>query len=265
MDQLTTERDPRPELEPPGEPEESGKMSFLEHLDELRRRIIHILIFIVLGFCACFYFSDRVYDFLAVPLTKSLPPGMRPVFTRLTDPFSLYMKVSILAGIFLTAPLTLYEVWKFISPGLYRKEKRFVLPFLFSSVMLFLTGGAFAYYIVLPRAYEFLLKLGGSFQPMIEIKDYLDLTDTIILGFGLIFEMPVIVAFLAMFGLVSARFLWTKFKYAILVIFILAGVLSPTPDAITQCIYAGPMVMLYLISILVAALFGWRRRRKGLV
>ena len=175
------------------------------------------------------------------------------------------MKVSILAGIFLTAPLTLYEVWKFISPGLYRKEKRFVLPFLFSSVMLFLTGGAFAYYIVLPRAYEFLLKLGGSFQPMIEIKDYLDLTDTIILGFGLIFEMPVIVAFLAMFGLVSARFLWTKFKYAILVIFILAGVLSPTPDAITQCIYAGPMVMLYLISILVAALFGWRRRRKGLV
>jgi len=265
MDQLTTERDPRPELEPPGEPEESGKMSFLEHLDELRRRIIHILVFIVLGFCACFYFSDRIYDFLAVPLTKSLPPGMRPVFTRLTDPFSLYMKVSILAGIFLTAPLTLYEVWKFISPGLYRKEKRFVLPFLFSSVMLFLTGGAFAYYIVLPRAYEFLLKLGGSFQPMIEIKDYLDLTDTIILGFGLIFEMPVIVAFLAMFGLVSARFLWSKFKYAILVIFLLARVLSPTRDAITQCIYAGPMIMLYLIRILVAALFGWRRRRKGLV
>ncbi len=267
MKQLTTERDPESELEPQEEPEEgeSGKMSFLEHLDELRRRILHVVLYVLLGFCACFYFSDKIYYFLALPLTNSLPPGTKLAFTKLTDPFALYVKVSILAGIFLTAPLTLFEVWKFISPGLYRKEKKFVIPFLVSSVILFLTGGAFAYYIVLPRAYAFLLKIGESFQPIITIKDYLDLTDTIILGFGLIFEMPVIVAFLAMFGLVSAKFLWNKFKYAVLIIFVLAAVLSPTPDAVTQCIYAGPMVLLYLISIVVAALFGWRRKRKGLV
>src|SRR5207247_4999643 len=176
---------------------------------------------------------------------------------------SLYVKVAILAVIFLTAPLSLYEVWKFISPGLYRKEKRFVVPFLISSVILFVTGGSFASCLVRPRAYKFLLKLAEQFQPMITVNDYLELTDTIILGFGLNFEMPVLVAFLSMFGLVTARFLWSKFKYAILVIFILAGVLSPTPDAISQCVYAGPMIVVCLITIAVAALFGRRCRGSG--
>ncbi len=260
-------KDPTAELDPePGSPppeEESGKMSFLEHLDELRRRLIRIILYVLSGFAACFYFSDKIYNFLAVPLTQSLP-GIRPVFTQMTEPFAVYVKVAILAGIFLTIPFSLYEVWKFISPGLYRREKRFVVPFLVSSVILFVTGGAFAYYIVLPRAYKFLLQIGEQFQPMITIKEYLDLTNTIILGFGLIFEMPVIVAFLSMFGLVTARFLWSKFKYAVLLIFVAAAVLSPTPDAITQCVYAGPMVLLYLISIGVAALFGRRRRARGL-
>src|SRR5213592_269582 len=262
MKDPTAELDPEPESPPPEE--ESGKMSFLEHLDELRRRLIRIILYVLLGFAACFYFSDKIYNFLSVPLTQSLPPGGKLVVLKVTDAFSLYVKVAILAGIFLTAPLSLYEVWKFISPGLYRKEKRFVVPFLISSVILFVTGGAFAYYLVLPRAYKFLLQIAEQFQPMITVNDYLDLTDTIILGFGLIFEMPVLVAFLSMFGLVTARFLWSKFKYAILVIFILAGVLSPTPDAITQCVYAGPMILLYLISIVVAALFGRRRRARGL-
>jgi sec-independent protein translocase protein TatC len=262
MKDPTAELDPEPESPPPEE--ESGKMSFLEHLDELRRRLIRIILYVLLGFASCFYFSDKIYNFLAVPLTQSLPPGTKPVFTQMTEPFAVYVKVAILAGIFLTIPFTLYEVWKFISPGLYRREKRFVVPFLVSSVILFVTGGAFAYYIVLPRAYKFLLQIGEQFQPMIAIKEYLDLTNTIILGFGLIFEMPVIVAFLSMFGLVTARFLWSKFKYAVLLIFIAAAVLSPTPDAITQCVYAGPMVLLYLISIAVAALFGRRRRARGL-
>jgi len=239
-------------------------MSFLLHLDALRRRLTRIILYVLLVFAACFYFSDKIYIFLSVHLTQSLPPGGKLVVLKVTDAFSLYVKVAILAGIFLTAPLSLYEVWKFISPGLYRKEKRFVVPFLISSVILFVTGGAFAYYLVLPRAYKFLLQIAEQFQPMITVNDYLDLTDTIILGFGLIFEMPVLVAFLSMFGLVTARFLWSKFKYAILVIFILAGVLSPTPDAITQCVYAGPMIVLYLISIAVAALFGRRRRARGL-
>lgn len=244
--------------------DESGKMSFLEHLDELRRRLLHIIIYIGIGFLACFYFSRNIFEFLAVPLRQVLPDDGSLAFTKLTDPFSLYIRVAILAGIFLTSPFILYEVWKFVSPGLYRREKRYVLPFMFSSVLLFLAGGAFAYYIVLGRAYNFLLKMGQDFQPMIKIDEYLDLTNTIILGFGLIFEMPVIVAFLSIFGLVSAKFLWKNFKYALLIIFLMAAVLSPTGDAVTQCIYAGPMIVLYLISIGVAWVFGRRRRLKGL-
>src|SRR5437867_5917005 len=267
MKHLTTEQDPDSGVEKPDEPEEeSGKMSFLEHLDELRRRIIRILLYVVIGFCSCFYFADRIYWFLSVPVRVALPPGKKLVITTVTGAFAVYVKVAILAGIFLTIPLSLYEVWKFISPGLYRKEKKYVVPFLVSSVFLFLTGGAFAYYIVLPRAYTFLLGIGVEiFEPMITAEQYMDTTIMIILGFGLIFEFPVIVGFLSIFGLVTARFLWRQFKYAILIIFIVAAVISPTPDAVTQLLYAAPMVLLYVISIGVAALFGWRRKRQGLV
>jgi len=247
------------------EPEaETGKMSFLEHLDELRQRLLRIIIYVGVGFLSSFYFAQNIYNFMSQPVMAVLPPGQKLVFTSLPDPFRLYMKVAILAGIFLTSPFILYEVWKFISPGLYRKEKKFAIPFLVASVILFVGGGAFAFYIVLPRAYGFLVKWGDPFQPMITVNEYLDLTNTIILGFGLIFEMPVVVAFLSIFGLVSAKFLWRKFKYAVLLIFIAAAVLSPTPDALTQCIYAGPMVVLYLISICVAYLFGRRRKARGL-
>ena len=246
------------------EERESGKMSFLEHLDELRKRILRVILYIGIGFAASFYFAPRIYEFLAIPVKRSLPEGYELVFTKVTEPFALFVKVAILAGIFLTIPFTLHEVWKFISPGLYQKEKRYVIPFLLSSVLLFLGGGAFAYYIVLPRAYNFLLGIGEGFTPMITVREYMDLTNTIILGFGLVFEMPVIVAFLSLFGLVTGKFLLSKFKYAVLIIFILAAIISPTPDAITQTLYAGPMVLLYLVSVIVAYIFGWRRKRKGL-
>ena len=262
MKDVETPAPSEPDLQ---EPEgETGKMSFLEHLDELRQRLLRVIIYIAVGFVSSFYFADDIYNFMSQPVQAVLPEGKRLVFTGLADPFRLYMKVAILAGIFLTCPFILYEVWKFISPGLYRKEKKFAIPFLVASVLLFLGGGAFAFYVVLPRAYGFLLKWGDSFEPMLTVNEYLDLTNTIILGFGLIFEMPVIVGFLSLFGLVSARFLWRKFKYAVLLIFVVAAFLSPTPDAITQCIYAGPMVILYLISIGVAFIFGRRRKTLGL-
>jgi sec-independent protein translocase protein TatC len=244
---------------------ESSKMSFLEHLDEFRKRLLHIIAYIGIGFLASFYFAPRIYEFLAVPAKQALPAGHKLVFTTLTQPFSVFIWVSVLGAVFLTLPFTLYEVWKFIAPGLYRKEKRYVIPFLTSSVFLFVAGGAFCYYVVLPRAYGFLIKMGEGFTPMLTINDYLDITLTMILGFGAIFEMPVIVAFLSMFGLVSAKFLWKKFGYAILIIFITAAVLSPTPDAVTQCIYAVPMIILYIISIGIAFVFGWRRKKQGLV
>ena len=244
---------------------ESGKMSFLDHLDELRKRLVHIAIYLAGGFLACWYFSKQIYDFLAIPIVKSLPPGVKLAYTNPTDPFTLYMKVAMLAGVFLTLPLTLYEVWKFIAPGLYRKEKKYILPFILSSMILFLAGASFCYMIILPSAFKFLIELGSSFTPMIRIDEYLDLTNTMLLGFGAIFEMPVITAFLAIFGLVSARFLLKYFRYAIVVIVALAAIISPTQDAFNLVLWSAPMLLLYLISIGVAALFGWNRKRKGIV
>jgi len=261
MKDAATETDPEAGQQ---EPQESGKMSFLEHLDELRKRLTRIVAYIGLGFVACFFFARQIYHFLAIPITKALPEGTKLAYTNPTDPFTIYMKVAFIASIFLTVPLSLYEVWKFIAPGLYRKEKKYIVPFLFSSVVLFLLGGTFCYMIVLPQAYGFLLGLGKDFMPVIKIDEYLDLTNTMLLGFGLVFEMPVIVAFLALFGLVSAQFLWSKFKYSIVIIVTLAAVLSPTGDAFNLMIWAAPMIVLYLISIGVAALFGWRRKIKGL-
>jgi len=246
------------------DPEESGKMSFLEHLDELRKRLIRIIIYLGIGFVACFYFSKDIYNFISIPITKYLPAGYKLAYTNPTDPFTLYIKVALLAGVFLTIPLSLYEVWKFIAPGLYRKEKKYVIPFMVSSVILFLTGGAFGYYIVLPTTYGFLIKLGEDFMPVIKIDEYLDLTLTMLLGFGLVFEMPVVVAFLSMFGLVSAHFLWSKFKYSIIIIVGLAAILSPTGDAFNLVIWAAPMIVLYLFSIGIAAIFGWKRKKKEL-
>jgi|WetSurMetagenome_2_1015567.scaffolds.fasta_scaffold81567_2 sec-independent protein translocase protein TatC len=257
--------DKTPELETDtnnAEPEqESGKMSFLEHLDELRKRIVHIVIYVSVGFLVCIFFCKPIYDFLALPITRTLPKGIKLVFTKPTDPFTLYMKVALLAGIFLTLPLILYEVWKFIAPGLYRKEKKYIVPFLVSSMVLFLLGAAFCYYIVLPPAFQFLIQLGSSFTPMILINDYLDLTNTMLLGFGAIFEMPVLAAFLSMFGLVTAGFLIRKFKYAIIIIVILAAVISPTGDAYNLLLWSAPMVLLYFLSIAVAAIFGRRRKK----
>jgi sec-independent protein translocase protein TatC len=245
-----------------GRAELGAKMSFLEHLDELRRRLITSIIYIAVGFLVCWFFHEEIYRFIARPIQPFLKGTEKLVFTKPTEAFTLYFKVSIIASIFLTAPLLLQQVWMFIAPGLYRREKRMALPFVVSSIFLFYGGGAFAYYVVLPTAYQFLLGFGSDFQPMIKIDEYWDLTSTIILGFGVIFELPVLVAFLSLFGLITPRFLWKNFKYAVLIIFILAAVLSPTPDAVTQTIYAGPMILLYIVSILVSWLFQRRRDKQ---
>jgi len=244
---------------------ESGKMTFLEHLDELRKRLLRIVTYILVGMLACFYFSRDIYNFISVPMKKVLPPGRNFAYTNPTDPFTVYVKVALIAGIFLTIPFCLYEVWKFIAPGLYRRERRYVLPFMFSTIVCFLAGGAFCYYIVLPNAFAFFVNLGRDWDPVIRVDEYLDLTNMMLLGFGLVFEMPVIVAFLSMFGLVTARFLWSKIQYAVVAIVVLASILSPTGDAFNLLLWSGPMVLLYLLSIGIAALFGWQRKRKGLV
>jgi sec-independent protein translocase protein TatC len=247
----------------PAPEEESGKMSFLDHLDELRKRLVRIVTYLGLGFIGCWYFHKPIYRFIQKPIEESLKPsGTRLIFTNPTDAFILYMKVAFIAGIFVTIPLSLYEVWKFIAPGLYRHEKKYVVPFLVSSVLLFLAGGAFCYVYVLPQTFGFLIGFGSDFLPMITINDYWDMTLMMLLGFGLIFEMPVIVAFLSLWGIVTAHFLWSKFKYSIVIMVALAAILSPTGDAFNLMIWSAPMIVLYFLSIGVAALFGWRRKKR---
>ena len=249
--------------------EESGRMSFLDHLDELRKRLIRIAIYLAAGFIAGFYFSHDLYNFISEPIKHTVESvGGTLIFTNPTAAFMTSMRIALLASVILTLPLTLLEVWKFISPGLYRREKKYAIPFVLSSILLFLSGVTFCYKIAMPGAFKFLIEWGEMFDnvtPTIKIDEYLDLATTMLLGFGLVFEMPVIVAFLAIFGLVSARFLWKKFDYALVGIVILAAILSPTGDAFNLMLWSAPMVLLYLISIGIAAIIGARRKKKGLV
>ncbi|MGC1645071.1 MAG: twin-arginine translocase subunit TatC, partial [Candidatus Sulfotelmatobacter sp.] len=169
-----------------------------------------------------------------------------------TDPFNLYLKVAALAGLFLTSPFVLYQVWMFISPGLYRNEKKYVVPFMVSTIALFVSGGYFGFKIVYPRALDFLIGFGKQFQPMITIGEYTQLFLSIVLGMGLIFEMPILVFFLALMGIMSPSFMVKNFRYSILVIFIIAAIVTPTPDIVNMCVFAAPMLALYGVSIGVA-------------
>ena len=244
-----------------GEDKELGaRMTFLEHLDELRKRILYSIISMAVGFAVCWMFREQIFAFIQYPILQVLK---KLVVTRPTEAFTIYMKVAFVGGIFVAAPVILMQIWMFIAPGLYRKEKRFVLPFLLSSTVLFLLGGAFAYYIVLPPALKFLITdFGAQFTPMITAEDYFDLVFIIIVGMGAVFQLPVLIAFLSMFGLISPRFLWKNFRYAFLLITIIAAVVSPTTDPFNLLLWTGPMVVLYLIGIVVSWVFKRRRAKK---
>ena len=253
------------ELPPPDSLQDSmPAMSFLEHLEELRKRIIYSLIAVTVGFFACWNYHEFIFRYVQRPVMDALQRnGMaeKLVYLNPTEPFNLYLKVAFLAGLFVTSPFVLYQVWLFISPGLYRNEKRYVLPFMFSTVFLFLGGGLFAYKMVYPAALNFLIDYGKQFQPMITIGEYTDLFLTIMLGMGLIFEMPILVFFLSMMGIVSPRWMWRNVRYSILVIFIIAAILTPTTDILNMCLFAAPMVGLYILSIGVAWLVHPAQRR----
>jgi sec-independent protein translocase protein TatC len=239
-------------------------MSFLEHLEELRKRIIYSLIAVTVGFFACWNYHEFIFRYVQRPVMDALQRnGMaeKLVYLNPTEPFNLYLKVAFLAGLFVASPFVLYQVWLFISPGLYRHEQRYVLPFMFSTVFLFLGGGLFAYKMVYPAALNFLIDYGKQFQPMITIGEYTDLFLTIMLGMGLIFEMPILVFFLSMMGIVSPRWMWHNVRYSILVIFIVAAILTPTTDILNMCLFAAPMVGLYILSIGVAWMVHPAQRR----
>jgi sec-independent protein translocase protein TatC len=240
-------------------------MSLLEHLEELRKRIIHSGLYLIAAFFVAYGFHERIYKFMQQPITTALQKhhlDTQLVYLNPVDVFNLYLKISFMAGAILASPFVLYQVWLFISPGLYRQEKRYILPFMSATVGLFLAGAFFGYHYVYPGALDFLIGYAGQFKPMVTVGEYTDLFMTVILGLGITFELPILVFFLALFGLVSANFLWKNVRYAILIIFIIAGIITPTPEVLTMCVFAAPMLILYLVSIGVAYMVHPSRRNR---
>jgi len=239
-------------------------MSLLEHLEELRKRIIYSAISIFGGFSVAYWYHERIYELMQRPITFALKNNhldTQLVFTNPTDPFNMYLKMALIGGIFLASPLVLYQVWLFISPGLYRHEKRYVVPFMVATVGLFVAGGLFAYRMAFPAALNFLIQFSKQFKPMITIGEYTDLFLTLIIGMGIVFELPILVFFLALMGIVTAGWLWRNLRYSILIIFTIAAIVTPTTDITNMCLFAAPMVGLYIVSIGVAYLVHPARRR----
>ena len=251
-----------PPDEPPDEPpEELKRMTLLGHLEELRKRILHSLAAVFVGFLACWYFAKPIYRFLAVPVMEALPEGKNLVFLTITGPFFLYMKVAALAAIFLTSPYLLFQVWRFVAPGLYRKERFYSVPFIFFGSTFFLGGGVFAYYVAFPFAVEFLIQYGEDFEPAITVDSYFSFLMTVILGLGVMFELPMFIFLFTQMGLVSPQFLLKHFKWAVLIIVIVAAIITPTADVINLALFAVPTILLYLLGVGVSALVLWRRKK----
>ena len=228
-------------------------MSLMDHLHELRSRLMRILIVIFLGFIACYGVSELLFAELVKPLTATLPQGSKLIFTALPEAFFVYMKVGFVASIFLTSPYTFYQIWAFIAPGLYEEERRFIVPIAGFSAFFFLAGAAFCYLIVFPFAFSFFMSFAtDTIAPMPSLDEYLGFSLKLLIAFGLIFEMPLFSFFLARMSLISAAKLRTWRKYSVLVIFIVAAILTP-PDVISQLLMAAPMLLLYELSIWVAA------------
>jgi sec-independent protein translocase protein TatC len=234
-------------------------MSLMEHLAELRTRLIHATVYLLVGFVIAYIFHERLYGFVQAPLDKL---GIALNFTHPTDGLNLYLKTSLVGGAILASPFILYQLWLFISPGMYANEKRYVVPFMTATVGLFLAGGWFGYHYVLPGAIKVLvLQFGHRFHPILTIEDYTGFFMAVILGLGITFELPILIFFLALFGIVDAKFLLKHIRYAILIIFVIAAVICPTPDPIGMCLFATPMLVLYFAGVAVAFLVHPARRK----
>ena len=232
------------------------KMSFLDHLEELRKRLLVSFIAVAVGFFASWAFAEQIFAKLQEPLAQFLPPGDKLAYTRLTAPFFLYMKVAFFAGIFVAAPVVLLQLWLFIAPGLYKKERRLAAPFIIFGSVFFILGGYFGYRFLLPATCSFFVETGKQFKQMVTVDDYFSFASMIILACGVVFETPIVIFFLARLGIVTPAFLMQKFKYAVVLAFVIAAVVTPTPDMVTQAALAVPMILLYLIGVAVAFLFG---------
>ena len=233
--------------------EDLPRMTLLDHLDELRKRLFASVAAVFVAFMACWYFSPAIFHWLQKPILDVLAEA------DLAGPFMLYIKVAMLSAIFVASPYLLFQLWLFLKPGLYRRERRLAVPFIFFTPLFFVAGGLFGYYVAFPMVVNFLLGVGQDFKQVVTIQAYFGMMSKILLGLGLVFEMPMLMFFLARLGIVNARQLLKGFRWAVLGIFVTAAIITPTPDIATQTVFAVPMILLYLLGVVVAAIFGRRR------
>jgi len=254
---MPTDRDEELEQQ---EEELSGQMSFFDHLGELRRRILNSLIAVGVAFAACWYFADEIFNVFRRLIDESGAKLNQPEFT---DAFTVQLKMALMAAIFLASPFILAQVWLFISPGLYRRERRYAGPFVVSATILFVLGGLFAYYIALPTGLKFLIDMGKGLEieTLISVSAAFNLVFALIVGMGVVFEIPALIFLLSRIGIVSGPFLLRNMKYAVLGCFVAAAIITPTGDIGNMMILAIPMLGLYGVGILVAYIFGKKRRR----
>jgi sec-independent protein translocase protein TatC len=254
---MPTDRDEELEQQ---EEELSGQMSFFDHLGELRRRILNSLIAVGVAFAACWYFADEIFNYFKRLIDES---GAKLNQLEFTDAFTVQLKMALMAAIFLASPFILAQVWLFISPGLYRRERRYAGPFVISATILFVLGGLFAYYIALPTGLKFLIDMGKGLEieTLISVSSAYNLVFALIVGMGVVFEIPALIFLLSRIGIVSGPFLLKNMKYAVLGCFVASAIITPTGDIGNMMILAVPMLGLYTLGILVAFIFGKKRSR----
>jgi sec-independent protein translocase protein TatC len=235
------------------------KKPLMGHLEELRKRLITCAVAVGVCFAVTYAFSEKLFTILARPLKEHLPEGDRLIFTNLPEMFFVYIKTALVSALLLAAPFIFYQVWMFVAPGLYRKEKRYVFPFVFFSTVLFVGGALFGYFIVFPFGFRFFLGFANEYiQALPSVKQYFSLSIKLLLGFGLIFELPVVAFFLGRMGVISAELLRKQRKYAILLLFVVSAILTP-PDVITQFMMAGPLWVLFELSIIIVKVAGKKK------
>ncbi len=247
------------------QPDREKNLSFVEHLRELRKRIVNCAVATAIGFGFAYYYSDRLYNILALPLIQALPKGEEyMVFTNVVEPFIIYVKVGVFGGIILASPVILHQIWAFIAPGLLRHEKKWFLFLVFFSLVMFISGTLFAYFLVLPFAFKYLLTFSGpGLRPMVSMSLYFSMVTKLLIAFGVVFQMPLLILVLARFGIVTARQLISWWRYAIVLITIVAAILTPTPDIFSTLLMAGPLLVLYIVGIIVAVIFGKKRKKQA--
>jgi len=232
-----------------------SSMTIVDHLDELRSRLIKCLYVIGIGFLGCYFFKEKIFKFLLKPAAQVLPDNGSFAILSPAEGFFTYLKVALFAGALLASPVILYQIWRFISPGLHKQEKKYVIPFVFFSTLFFFAGASFCYYVVFPYGYKFFMSFAtGDIRATVSIREYLKFSIKLLFAFGIVFELPLFSFFLSKAGIIDKEFLAQKRRYFIVLAFVMAAMLTP-PDIETQFFMAGPLIILYELSVWIARIF----------